>query len=288
MLYRRGDLVVKQKNILTVQDISCVGKCSMTIALPILSASSAVCTPLPTALLSTHGGFKGLHYKDLTADMVDIVRHWERIGLDFDFIYTGFLGSIQQIDIVSKIADKFKTEQTLVLVDPVMADNGKFYSVYSPQMAKEMKKLCSKADILVPNLTEACFLLESEYIAENYTNEYVENLAKGLVGLGAKKVILTGISFEKDKIGALCYDGESFDYIQTDRQGGSFHGTGDIFASTVLAGLAKAFDLKKATELAVNFTADCIKTSVDMGIDKKYGVAFELELGNLISKLKGV
>lgn len=275
----------KQKNILTVQDISCVGKCSMTIAVPILSLSGSVCTPLPTALLSTHGGFKGLHYKDLTADMLEIVKHWESLDIGFDYIYTGFLGSVNQIELVSKAIDKFKNEQTLVLVDPVMADNGKFYSVYSPQMAKEMKKLCTKADILVPNLTEASLLLEREYIAENYSKEYIENTVRNLAKLGAKKVIVTGVSFEKDKIGAVCFDGENCEYIFTDKILGSFHGTGDIFASTVLAGLAKGFDLKKSTEIAVNFTADCIRTTVDMGTDKKYGVAFELELGNLINKL---
>ncbi|MFI3326420.1 MAG: pyridoxamine kinase [Clostridia bacterium] len=275
--------MTKQKNVLIVQDIACLGKCSMTIVLPILASSGVVCTPLPTALLSTHGGFKGLHYRDLTDDMEAIIEHFESLDYKYDALYTGFLSSLKQIEICTKLACKH--ENSLLFVDPVMADNGKFYSVYNTQMLEKMKELCFKADVLLPNLTEAAFLLGEEYINENYNREYVENLAKKLVYLGIKKVVITGVSFEKDKIGALCFDGEKFEYISTNKIDGSFHGTGDIFSSTVLAGLMNNFDLIKSTKIAVNFTADCIKRSVDMGIDKKYGVAFEPEIPNLIEKL---
>lgn len=179
----------KQKRIAAIHDISCVGRCSLTVALPILSAAGFDTSVLPTAILSTHtGGFEGFTYRDLTTDIKPISNHWQSLNIKFDALYSGFLGSFEQIDLVAELFDTFRSKETLVMVDPVMADNGVLYSVYSPEMAKGMSKLCAKADIIVPNLTEAAFLLEEEYVGENYSQEYIESLLKRLSVLGAKRL----------------------------------------------------------------------------------------------------
>ncbi|AFM39459.1 pyridoxal/pyridoxine/pyridoxamine kinase [Desulfosporosinus acidiphilus SJ4] len=278
----------KQKRIAAIHDISCVGRCSLTVALPILSAAGFDTSVLPTAILSTHtGGFEGFTYRDLTTDIKPISNHWQSLNIKFDALYSGFLGSFEQIDLVAELFDTFRSKETLVMVDPVMADNGVLYSVYSPEMAKGMSKLCAKADIIVPNLTEAAFLLEEEYVGENYSQEYIESLLKRLSVLGAKKIVLTGISFKRGTLGAASLDNGTgkISYAFNASVDGHFHGTGDVFSSTLLAGLLNNFSLEEALQIAVNYTLKCIQLTEKSGQEKRFGVCFERALPYLIQQL---
>lgn len=278
----------KQKRVAAIHDISCVGRCSLTVALPIISAAGIDTSVLPTAVLSTHtGGFENFTYRDLTVDISPIAAHWQSLDLEFDALYSGFLGSYDQIDLVAKLFDTFRSEKTLILVDPVMADHGQLYSIYTPEMAKGMTKLCAKADIIVPNLTEAAFLLDEPYIGEDYDQNYIEDLLVRLSQLGSKKVVITGISFDPQQLGAVTYDAvaRTFDYAFNERVADYFHGTGDIFGSTLLAGLLNDFNLKKSTQIAVDYTRECILRTVELGQEKRFGVCFERAIPYLIKRL---
>lgn len=278
----------RQKRIAAIHDISCVGRCSLTVALPILSAAGFDTGVLPTAVLSTHtGGFEGFTYRDLTEDIEPISKHWQSLNLKFDALYSGFLGSFEQIDLVADLFKTFGGENSLVMVDPVMADNGVLYSVYSPEMAKGMAKLCSMADIIVPNLTEAAFMLEEEYVGDNYDQEYIEKTLRKLSDMGAKKVVLTGVSFDPAKLGAACYDREtdSVSYAFNERVEGYYHGTGDVFGSALLSGLLNDFSLAESTQIAVDYTLKCIQLTVAAQQERRYGVCFERALPYLIQRL---
>jgi len=278
----------RQKRVCAIHDISCVGRCSLTVALPILSAAGMDCGILPTAVLSTHtGGFEGFTYRDLTSDIMPISAHWQSLGLGFDALYSGFLGSFEQIDLVGELFDTYKTPENIVLVDPVMADNGKLYSIYSPEMAKGMAKLCGKADIIIPNITEACFMVDAEYKPEPYDKPYIENLLKKLGGLGAKQVVLTGVGFDDSQLGSAVYDVASghIEYVFAPRIEGYFHGTGDCFGSALLSALLNGKNLVEAAQIACNFVHKAITITQDLNQEARYGVAFELALPYLMTEL---
>ena len=278
-----------QKRVLAIHDISCFGKCSLTVALPIISSTGAECTVMPTAVLSTHtGGFKGYTYRDLTEDMLPIVEHWKTLNLRFDSIYTGFLGSFEQIEIVSKIFDELKGKDTLIVVDPVMADNGELYPVFGKDFPREMRKLCEKADVILPNITEAVLLLGEEYVEGPYSREYIENLLRKLRKIGSKKIVLTGVFFDKGHLGAAAYDSETdiISYSFHELVPGLYHGTGDVFGSVIVSALMNGLNLAEANAIAVEFTAECIVRTRDAGTDVRFGVNFEDGLGELIDWFK--
>lgn len=276
------------KRILTIQDVSCVGKCSLTVALPIISCFGVEAAVMPTAVLSTHTQFKGFTFRDLTSDMTDITDHWKNLGITFDGLYTGYLGSFEQLKIVEGIFDDFKTENNFVLVDPVMADNGKLYTGFDLNFAKNMATLCGKADVIVPNLTEACFMLGEEYIEKGYSEEYIRNLLHKLVGLGAKKALLTGVSFNDEDLGVYGYDSvkkEYFSYYRK-RLPAAFHGTGDIFASSLCGAMAMGKDFEEAMKIAVDYTVKCIEITLNTPDHVNYGVEFEKAIPYLIERIK--
>ena len=275
---------MSQRRVLAIHDISCFGRCSLTVALPIISAVGAECTVIPTAVLSTHtGGFTGFTYRDLTEDIVPIVDHWKTLDLKFDAIYTGFLGSFEQIAIVADTFDRLK-EDTMIVVDPVMADNGKLYAIFPPEFPMEMRKVCSKADVLMPNITEATLLLGEEYKEGPYTPEYIEGLMQRLTTLGPKKIILTGVYFDDVKLGAATYDAETGEksYYFSDKIPGYYHGTGDVFGSAVVAALIKGRSLPDASRIAVDFTVGSIQRTYDAKTDIRFGVDFEEGIPQLI------
>jgi len=278
----------RQKRVVAIHDISCFGRCSLTVALPIISATGVECSVIPTAVLSTHtGGFTGYTYRDLTDDMKPIVDHWESLGLKFDAVYTGFLGSFNQIDIVMDIIDRLREKNTLVVVDPVMADNGSLYSIFPNNFPDGMRKLCAKADVILPNITEAVLMLGEEYREGPYDREYIEDLLMKLGTIGAKKVILTGVYFTKEKLGAAAYDvgtGE-ISYSFRDTIPGYYHGTGDVFGSATVASLMNGLSLSRANEIAVNYTAGSIQRTRDAGTDIRFGVNFEAGIPQLIKDI---
>ncbi len=275
----------KQKNALAVHDISCVGRCSLTVALPILSAAGIETSVLPTAVLSTHtGGFAGYTYRDLTEDVLPISDHWATMGLKFDAIYSGYLGSIEQIDLVLKLIKRHAAEGCIALVDPVMADNGKLYAIFPPEFPMEMRKVCSKADVLMPNITEATLLLGEEYKEGPYTPEYIEGLMERLTSLGPRKIILTGVYFDDVKLGAATYDADTGEksYYFCDKIPGYYHGTGDVFGSAVVASLIRGRTLPEASRIAVDFTVGSIRRTYDAKTDIRFGVDFEEGIPQLI------
>ena len=275
------------KRILTIQDISCLGKCSVTVALPIISAMGVETTILPTAVLSTHTMFPDFTVKDLTDQLIPITEHWKSQNVKFDAIYTGYLGSAEEIEIAKKIFADFGGDDTLIFIDPVMADNGKLYPAFDLEYAKLNAGLCGEADIIVPNLTEACFMTDTEY-REDYDKAYIEELLQKLAKLGAKKVILTGIAFNEGKTGVYGLDtvtGETIAY-ENDRIDAAFHGTGDIFASVSVGALTRGLNLNAAFKLAADYTANTIRATLDNPAKPWYGVDFETTIPELVDELR--
>lgn len=265
-----------------VHDLSGFGRCSLTVALPVLSAMGVQTSCLPTAILSTHtGGFQGYTFRDLTEDMRPFYRHWQREGFRFDALYTGYLGSAEQIDIVSDFLSAFRTKDNLILVDPVMGDHGRLYSLYTPGMAEGMKRLCARADVIVPNMTEAALLTGMEYREENHEEAYLEALCKRLLALGAKQVVLTGVSPSPGRMGAACHDGHRLELYALPRVEAHYDGTGDLFASVLLGALLHGWALGQTVRLAADFTRDCLIRSLQNGTDPHFGVDFEPVLWRL-------
>jgi pyridoxine kinase len=280
--------VTSLKRVAAIHDLSGFGKCSLTVALPILSAAGIETSALPTAVLSTHtGGITGYTYLDTTGEMRPFARHWQALGIGFDAIYSGFLGSFEQIEIVREFFDAFRKDDNLIMVDPVMADNGELYKIFTPAFALGMKGVCEKADIIVPNITEAVLLLGESYQAGPYTETYIERLLKNLSSLGPRQVVLTGVYFEDTQLGAASYDratGQT-SYSLVDKIPGYYHGTGDVFASTLLAGLLNGFPLSEASAIAVRYTADSIRRTYKAGSDIRFGVNFEQGFPDLLRAL---
>ena len=277
-----------QKKVLAIHDISCLGRCSLTAAIPIISVAGAEVIPLPTAVLSTHtGGFTHFTFRDLTEDMRPIAEHWKMLGYKFDVIYTGYLGSPEQVDIVKDILRDLSTPETLIVVDPVMADAGKYYSLITPDFLIGMRELCEMADIITPNLTEAAFLLGTEY-KETYSEEETAVLLRNLSKkLGAKKIVLSGISSGENTIGAAAYDASTDEtsYALAEKIDGFYHGTGDTFASALIAALTIGFSIEDATRVAVEYTVACIRRTYAEKTDTRYGVDIENELPALMRLL---
>ena len=274
------------KRIVTVQDISCVGKCSLTVALPIISAMGVETAIIPTAVLSTHTMFQNFTCKDLTDQIEPITAHWKSETFGFDAIYTGYLGSFEQIDIVTRMFENFKTESNVTIVDPAMADNGKLYPAFDEAFAKKMASLCAKADIILPNITEAAFMTGIEY-KEEYDEKYIKDMLKALTDSGAKIAVLTGVGFEKGKTGVMGYDSQNdeFWYYQQKKLPCNYHGTGDIFASTFTGALMNGLDWKESMEVAAEYTMECVWLTMAEGKKDWYGVNFEAAIPYLLAKL---
>ncbi len=272
------------KRIMTIQDVSCVGKCSLTVALPIISAAGVEAGVLPTAVLSTHTMFSSFTFADLTDEIQKISDEYIKHGIDFDAVYTGYLGSFKQLELVSDFIDRFGNK--CVVIDPVMADNGKLYTGFTEEFAASMAKLCSKADLIIPNLTEASFMLGIPYNPD-YDEAYIRDVLKKLSELGAKSVALTGISFEEDKIGVYYYDSKSDSYFSyfNKKLPVSFHGTGDIYASATLGAMMRDFTTEDALALAVDFTLECMERTLADPDHRFYGVNFEEALPMYIERI---
>lgn len=269
------------KRLLTIQDISCVGQCSLTVSLPIISACGIETAVLPSAVLSTHtAGFSGYTFRDLTEDMPLIEEHWKKEGISFDAIYTGYLGSTKQIEYIKSIFESCRKEDCIIIVDPAMADNGKLYYGFDSVFVKAMRTLCSKADYIVPNITEACLLTDTEYKTE-YDKDYISDLVNKLKELGAKNVILTGVGYSENKTGVAVCSQNSFDYYEHNKFANSCHGTGDIYASAFAGALVNGKDAFTAAKIAADYTVACIECT-QTEKDHWYGAKFEPVLYKLI------
>lgn len=265
--------------VLTIQDISCYGQCSLTVALPVLSSYGIETVILPSAVLSTHtSGFKDFTVLDLTDEMPKIINHWISEGIKFDAIYTGYIGDIKQFEYILKCKNELLNDNGLFIVDPAMADHGKMYPALSLETIEGMKKICSVADYIIPNITEACFLTGNEY-KEKYDHEYIYKLTNDLLKLGSKNVILTGIGYCPSQIGAVCQNSEHLIEYYGTKQPISYHGTGDIFSSIIVANIMNNVDMLDNLKDAVEFIIECIKETSNDPLHS-YGVKFEQVLKN--------
>lgn len=272
------------KRLLTIQDISCVGQCSLTVALPILSACGIETAVLPSAVLSTHtAGFSGYTFRDLTDDMPEIAKHWQKENIKFDAVYTGYLGSAKQIDYVADIFATCGKEDCIKIIDPAMADGGKLYPGFDVHFVDAMKTLCAKADYVLPNITEACFLTGAEYKTE-YDRAYIDLLIDKLTAIGCKNIILTGVSYRPGKTGIVVYENNTYSYYEHELLAGSCHGTGDIYASAFTGALVSGKSAYDAAKIAGDYAVLCIKATA--GDESHwYGAKFEPVLGKLIKAL---
>lgn len=266
-----------------IHDMSGFGRCSLTVAIPILSAMGVQCCPLPTAFLSTHtGGFEGFTFLDMTDEMPRVAAHWKRLDLHFQALYSGFLGSERQIGIVEDFIRDFRGDGTIVVVDPVMGDHGKVYQTYTPAMCAGTAHLAAQADVITPNLTEAALLLGIPYEDLPAGTDGCREIVEKLSLEGTRSVVLTGAAGE-NSTGAVCFDAADsrVHTVQTDRVPREFHGTGDVFASVLTGALVQGASLTEAARAAVDFVKLCAERTAAQGLPMREGVDFEPLLGTL-------
>lgn len=272
------------QKILTIQDISCVGQCSLTVALPILSACGMETCIIPSAVLSTHtAGFSGFTVRDLTEDIPAIRAHWEKEGIRFAAVYTGYLGSTEQIAYVQEIFDTMLTAEGKKIVDPAMADNGKLYPAFDQAYVEAMKGLCAGADLLLPNITEACFLTDTPY-REEYDETYIRGLLEKLTAAGTKTVVLTGVGYTAGRTGVVVYEQGTYSYYEHEKIAKGCHGTGDVYASAFVGAYMNGKTAYDAAKIAADYTVQCIKNTQG-DPDHWYGVKFETALADLMKML---
>lgn len=274
------------KRVLTIQDISCVGKCSLTVALPVLSAMGMETVVLPTAILSAHTAFKGAYVRDLTEIIEPVTRHWREHGIAFDSLSCGYLGSVSQMALVKQIFAEFKSDSALTVTDPVMGDYGRLYAGFDMEFAEQMRDFCREADVLLPNLTEAAYLLGIDYAALPGDRAGYEKLVRELAGLNGGIVVLKGIRLEKDRIGVLACDARTDEITFCEREylDAKLSGTGDIFAAVCQGAFTKGMSLAEAVELAMDFVLECMKKTLEDENHRWYGVNFEEALPYLYNR----
>ncbi len=272
----------QQKRVLAINDISCFGKCSLTVALPILSAAGIETCVLPTAVLSAHTAFPDYTFCDLTENMLPQATHWEKLGLTFSGIYSGYLGSIRQVAIVEEIISRFPSD--FVLVDPVMGDNGALYAGFDYAFVAEMKRLVKKAGVIVPNMTEAAFLADVPY-EPVHTDAYVETVAERLKSLADGNIVITGVEKALGMVATAVVHKQNISYIEREKFDAFYSGSGDVFASTLAGAMINGAPLDDAAELATDFVIACMRETKRTSGSRNYGLNFEACMGNLIDKL---
>ena len=273
---------MNDKKILTIQDVSCVGQCSLTVALPILSACGLETAVLPTAVLSNHTAFKEFTFFDLTDEIPRIKSSWERQDISFSAVYTGYLGNAKQVELVKDIMADCLYDNAVKIVDPAMADSGRLYTGFDEEYVEVMKELCGEADIILPNITEACLMTGIPY-RHTTDKEYTEELINALSKLFKAKIILTGVSLSEEETGVAVYDRHGIQYYQHIRLGMGSHGTGDVYASAFTGAYLRGKSLFEAARTAADFTVLCIKNTE---AEHWYGVRFERCLPELIDMIK--
>lgn len=265
----------RQRRIAVINDMTGFGRCSIAASLPILSAMKIQCCPLPTAILSAHTGFPNFFLKDFTPYMKEYMEHWKFLDLEFDGIATGFLGSKEQISEVINFFQLFKTEKNLVLVDPVMGDYGRLYSSYTEEMCNEMKRLVPYADILTPNLTEACRLLDIPYDQADISSAGLLKICKDLSDMGPGKIALTGLQSEGEITNFLYERGRTWKKVLVEKIGKDRSGTGDVFSSVLFGDMINGKDFFSAGKKAADFITKAIRFTIQLDTPENYGLCFE-------------
>ncbi|MDY6323615.1 MAG: pyridoxamine kinase [Catonella sp.] len=274
--------MAKQKKIAAINDFTGYGRCSLTVAIPIISKLKVNCCPIPTSILSNHSGFDSFYFNDFTDHMNEYISEWKKLSLSFDGILTGFVGSARQFDIIEDFINYFKNAGTKVIVDPVMGDDGRIYSSYNSDMCSRMKELVRRADIITPNLTEACILTGTDYDNGDFSEESLRKLVDKLKCFDCENIVITGIPCG-NYIGNFCYDAGSnlCEMVEQEREGKTRCGTGDVFSSIIAADAVNGVDFKKSVMRASTFIKKCVETSIQLDIPLTDGVAFEEILDEL-------
>lgn len=270
-----------QKRMALINDVTGFGRCSVAVQQPIVSAMKIQACVLPTAILSTHTGFSNYFLHDFTPYMERYMNNWQEQKIEFDGICTGFLGSKEQIELVLQFFQKFKKEHTIAVVDPVMGDYGKLYSSYTEEMCNEMKKLLSYADVITPNLTEACRLLDIDYDTVTISMKSLEAIAGQLSAKGPEKIVITGLQKENRILNFIYEKGQESKVIEIDKIGDDRSGTGDIFSAIVAASLVNGNTFYEAIDKAVGFINKAIAYTVELDMPLNYGLCFEEYLSEL-------
>lgn len=277
------------KRIAAIHDLSGMGKCSLTVALPIISATGVECSCLPTALLSTHTGeFLGFTFHDLSGEMLPIAAHWRKEGAAFDGIYSGYLAGAQQADTLAQVIDMLAGPDTKIIVDPVMADNGEYYSSLGPPMRDAFQRLCGRAHVITPNITEAAFLAGVPYKEGPHDPGYVEMLLEKLAGLCQGTIVITGVHQKGGLVGAAALDtvkGRRFDALRPHAEG-IFYGAGDIFASSLAALIIRGASMETAVDMAISLVADCVRRTAASSVPRRFGMDFERALPEYIAAVE--
>lgn len=276
------------KRLAAIHDLSGLGKCSITAALPIVSASGVECCCIPTALLSTHtGGFEGWTFKDLSEEMLPIARHWHDLDMHFDAVYSGYLASKEQGELLSESIKLLSDENTLVIVDPAMADNGKYYVNLDETMADCFRSIIGMANVITPNITEACFLTGTEYCSGPHSDEFTDGLIEKLFAMGPDTVVITGVLSANGEVGVVGRDARSGkrSVHMSPVRNGMFHGSGDVFASAFSALLTRGFDFESALEISESFVSDCVLRTERRCGAGNYGLDFEAALPDYIMNI---
>ena len=278
----------KQKKAALINDISCLGRCSLTAAMPILSACGIESVPVPTGIFSAHTEFEGFVKEDLTDKMEQFVEHWKSLGIRFDCIYSGYLANRKQTETVQRFLLDFKKSDTLCIVDPVMGDNGVFYKGIDDSFIADMRFLCSAADIIVPNVTEACMLADIEPEVDGYGMDFVKELLVSLRNITPARIVITGVDLGDGQIGCAVYDSlmGKANMFFTPKTEGRFPGTGDVFASALTAAVMNGKAFADAVQTAMGFTCKCVEATLEAETDRKYGLCFEPEIKNLIKSFE--
>lgn len=274
--------MMMQKRIAVINDVTGFGRCSVAVAQPVISAMKVQACVLPTAILSMHTGFEDFFLYDFTSYMKRYMDNWKEHGITFDGISTGFLGSVEQIQLVERFIHMFKEKDCQVIMDPVMGDYGRLYPSYTDAMCDGMKHLLPYADALTPNLTEACRLLDIEYTSVKITEEELEKIARALSEKGPDKIVLTGLQIEEGKLANYIYErGRPSQMLVLDKIGEDRSGTGDVFSSIVSAALVKGVSFSDAVQKAVDFINTSIAYTVQLDVPTRYGLCFEEHLAEL-------
>lgn len=270
----------KMKKVAAINDLSGSSRCSLTVAMPVINAMGIQCCVLPTAILSNHTGYKSFYFEDFTDGMEQFATNWQKQNLKFDCIYSGFLGSDRQIETVERFIEKFADESTQILIDPVMGDDGKIYSTYTEKMCTEMKKLAAAADVITPNITEACVLSDTKYKSESADENDLRKMADKIAALGAKNIVITGI-IDGDRVSNYVYRGGEGVFVSSPLARMTYSGTGDLFASVLCGMITNGSDIISAVKTASDYTAMVTQKSCELGIVWEEGVCFELFMKEL-------
>ncbi len=277
-----------QKKIALINDISCIGRCSLTTAIPIISACGFESVPFPTGIFSAHTKFDGYVCADLTDKMQDFADHWKNLDIKFDAIYSGYLATKEQAETVKRFLIDFKRCDTLCVIDPVMGDNGKFYKRIDESFVAEMRFLCAMADIITPNVTEAEMIASIDCTEPPYSLDHIKELLISLRNLGTQKIVITGIESEDGQIGCAVYDSitRKANMFFTPKTEGSFPGSGDIFTAALTAAVMSGKEFTDAVQIAMSFTCDCVEQTASAGTPKSFGLRFEPQIHKLIKAVK--